>query len=222
MSKQNKLMLFIMKKITLLLAVLLLGNVVQAAEMINFSDNRRFPISLNDAEPIQFTERGIEFFIFPDGQFDFNTVPSQGENYYRTGRRDNNATYGSPNTINLGIRIEHDNFGRIRRIGNVFINYDFNDRIKRIGSVYMTYNRFALSQVGGLKIVYNRRGQIVNYIGFVKGRNFNGNYNSNDIFNSNDNFNDNFNDNDTENDYYYYRNNGTKAKIEEEKKVEKK
>jgi hypothetical protein len=30
----------------------------------------------------------------------------------------------------------------VRRVGNVFINYDANDRIKRIGSVYMAYNRF--------------------------------------------------------------------------------
>jgi hypothetical protein len=41
----------------------------------------------------------------------------------------------------------------------VFIN-DVNDRVKRIGSVYMTYNR-SLERVGGLEIIYNRRGQIV-------------------------------------------------------------
>ena len=66
--------------------------------------------------------------------------------------------------------MEHDDFGRVRRIGNVFINYDSNDRIKRVGSVYMSYNRFALEQVGGLQIIYNRRGQIVDMVGSVKGR----------------------------------------------------
>jgi hypothetical protein len=51
-----------------------------------------------------------------------------------------------PNTRNQKVKVEHDNFGRVRRVGNVFINYDANDRIKRVGSVYMAYNRFALEQ----------------------------------------------------------------------------
>jgi hypothetical protein len=33
---------------------------------------------------------------------------------------------------NFGVKVEHDNFGRVRRVGNVFINYDANDRIKRV------------------------------------------------------------------------------------------
>ena len=210
-----------MKKITLLVAILLIGSIANASEKTNYSEERRFPISIIDAEPIQFTERGIEFFIFPDGQFDFNTVPSQGENYYRkTGRRDFNATYGAPSGYDTGIKIEHDNFGKIRRIGNVFINYDFNDRIKRIGSVYMTYNRFALAQVGGLKIIYNRRGQIIDYIGCVKGRRF-----SNENCTVNYNFSNSNNDNNQEileNDNYYYRTDGTKTKADNDKKVEKK
>lgn len=212
-----------MKKITLLVAILLIVSIANASETRYFSGESRFPININEAEPIQFTERGIEFFIFPDGQFDFNTVPSQGENYYRTkGRRDYNTTYGAPNACNAGIRIEHDSFGRIRRIGNVFINYDLNDRIKRIGSVYMTYNRFALAQVGGLKIVYNRRGQIVDYVGCVKGRtNFNENCNYN--YNSSTNYNDynNYQDN-TENDGYYYRTAGSNSTADKDKKEEKK
>jgi hypothetical protein len=47
---------------------------------------------------------------------------------------------------NYGVKVEHDNLGRVRQVGNVFINYDANDRVKRIGSVYMTYNRYALER----------------------------------------------------------------------------
>ena len=84
-----------------------------------------------------------------------------------------NATYGAPaNTVLSGVKIEHDKQGRVRRIGNVFVNYDANDRIKRIGSVYMTYNNFALTRVGNLQIVYNRRGQIIDMIGTVNGRSY--------------------------------------------------
>jgi hypothetical protein len=49
----------------------------------------------------------------------------------------------------------------VRRVGNVSISYDRYDRVERIGSVQMSYNRYALERVGGLEIIYNRRGQIV-------------------------------------------------------------
>jgi hypothetical protein len=32
----------------------------------------------------------------------------------------------------------------------------------------MSYNRFALERVGGLEIIYNRRGQVVDIFGSVK------------------------------------------------------
>jgi hypothetical protein len=53
---------------------------------------------------------------------------------------------------NFGVKVEHDNFGRVRRVGNVFINYDANDRIKRIGLSTWLYNRFALEQVGDYRL----------------------------------------------------------------------
>ncbi len=179
-----------MKKITFLVASILLfgGGVANATEKNNFSHERRLPVDFRNAEPIVFTERGVEFFVFPDGQFDFNTRPSTGADmYYKPSRRSAvNKTYGAPASFrngNYGVKVEHDNMGRVRRIGNVMINYDSNDRIKRVGSVYMTYNRYALEQVGGLQIIYNRRGQIVDMVGTVKGgrayqysQNNNGNY----------------------------------------------
>lgn len=208
-----------MKKITLLVAsIFLVGSVANASEIINFSDENRFPLDFSDANPIEFTERGITFYVFPDGQFDFNTTPSYGEIYYKPARNSSvNKTFGAPATLrnsNRGVRIEHDEMGRVRRLGNVFINYDGYDRIKRIGSVYMTYNRFALAQIGGLRIIYNRRGMIVDFIGNVKGfRNYNYNPYNNEDYNY---------DNETEyndEDYYYYKSDGTKAKIEDKNEV---
>jgi hypothetical protein len=55
-------------------------------------------------------------------------------------------------------------------IGNISINFDSNDRVRRIGSVQMSYNRFALERVGGLEIIYNRRGQVVDIFGCKGGR----------------------------------------------------
>lgn len=204
-----------MKKITLLVAsIFLVGSVANASEIINFSDERRLPVDFRDAEPIVFTERGIEFFVFPDGQFDFSTRPSTGDLYYKPTRRGAvNGTHGAPAQVqngNYGVRVEHDNFGRVRRVGNVFINYDGNDRIKRIGSVYMTYNRIALAQVGGLQLIYNRRGQIIDMVGSVKGRRNHG-Y-SQDYYSSG------YENTSTSNDqdYYYYKTDGTKVKMEDD------
>jgi hypothetical protein len=40
----------------------------------------------------------------------------------------------------------------------------------------MHYNRFALTQIGGMRIVYNRLGQIVHTVGSVKRHGFTPNY----------------------------------------------
>lgn len=205
-----------MKKITLLVAsIFLIGSGVANATEKN---NSRSPVDFRNADPIVFTERGVEFYIFPDGQFDFNTRPSNGDMYYKSGRRNGpNMTYGSPSNRqnrNYGVKVEHDYTGKVRRIGNVFINYDANDRIKRVGSVYMTYNRYALTQVGGLQIIYNRRGQIVDIFGAVKGRR-EYQYSQN---NNNDNDHDyGNNQNSNDQDYNYYKTRGAKAQNEDGK-----
>jgi hypothetical protein len=225
-----------MKKITFLVASILLfgGGVANATEKNTFSHERRLPVDFRNAEPIVFTERGVEFFVFPDGQFDFNTRPSTGgDMYYKSARSSAvNRTYGAPSNFrneNYGVKVEHDNMGRVRRIGNVFINYDSNDRIKRVGSVYMTYNRYALEQVGGLQIIYNRRGQIIDMVGSVKGRrayenndgNYEPNYGGNQNNNDNDDCDDDHGNNQNSNDQnqYYFKNGGTKAQKEDTKVV---
>lgn len=229
-----------MKKITqvLVIAVLALGlHSAKASDKKVFDDvsTRNYPpVDYRYADPIVFMERGIEFYVFPNGEFDFNTVTTTAPRP-RGGRGNVNATYGAPgsytntnsynNVRNNGTKIEHDYMGRVRRIGNVFINYDNVGRVKRVGSVYMNYNSFALSQVGGLRIIYDRRGRIINIVGVVNGYSSNYNYNTQNGYNQNNNYyNDNDNGYDNEEDYYYYRQDGTKAKMSSEdiKEVEKK
>jgi hypothetical protein len=204
-----------MKKITLLVASALL--VVNVA---NAQRNER----CNFDEPISFTERGIEFFVFLNGDFDFNTRPSdsQGDYYFRGAGKKGadvlNRGSVARGPVNYGVLIEHDSFGRVRRVGNTFINYDFNDRVTRIGSVYMLYNRFALTQVGNLRIIYDRGGEIVDMIGQVKGFRNNGftntYYGPSTVCNND--FDNSYSYNNS-NDYYYYKADGTRAKIEEKK-----
>ena len=206
-----------MKKITLLVAsILLVGSVANASEIINISGEERTN-SYSFDEPISFTERGITFYVFTNGDFDFNTRPedSQGNYYYKTAGKKEVVT-PERRPMNYGTRIEHDSFGRVRRIGNTFINYDSRDRVSRIGSVYMRYNRTALTQIGGMKIFYNQNGAIVDTIGSIRGYNNYGyayHYNNHD-----DDYTSNYtSSNNNDSDYYYYKADGSKARNEDDR-----
>ena len=85
---------------------------------------------------VNFIERDVEFFIFTNGEFDFNT-------HYTSNRN------------RKGVYITRDYRGRIERIGNSFINYDHYGNVTRIGNVFMKYYRGQLTDVGNLKIRYD-------------------------------------------------------------------
>lgn len=215
-----------MKKHVLFLAMMLLGLTSATATTAGDAVLNREDLNTTRyrfAEPIVFIERGVEFLIFPDGSFDFNTDfgSNHTEVYYRTPRPRRgsiNPTYGAPGTVRNvqfssprtpGVIITHNSLGQVRRIGNVFINYDRQGRIKRAGSVYMSYQRGngLLRQVGGLRVSYNRWGEIVHVSGMVNpsntgltcgvGSGYGGHNNTG--FTTIDNYDE---------DYYYYRKNG--------------
>ena len=171
--------------------------------------NNYYAIDYRDAEPIEFRERGISFYIFPNGDFDFNT--GNGSYIARRG--------GTPTTQTVergarGIKIEHDYNGRVRRIGNVFVNYDYYGRVRRIGSVYMTYNSFALTRIGGMRLFYNYHGQIIGVTGYINEYNYGYTYNpcpNGYIGGTYDN--DDYGDDD---DFYYYKKDGSKEKMRKE------
>ncbi len=152
-----------MKTTTLLAAILMVTGTATANTDVAFTAPRGHVLFSND-HPIEFTERGMHFMVFPNGEFDFSTQPSTSGDYYR-GNRGN--THGATAHFG-GIRVAHDAQGRVRRVGNVYINYDAFNRVKRIGTVYMTYHRDRLTQIGGLRLVYDRRGRLTDMIGRVK------------------------------------------------------
>ena len=210
-----------MKKITLLVvaSILLVGNMALASENPVFSDNknrRGYYIDYRDAEPIIFRERGIEFMLFPNGEFDFNTRPS-GPRYHVNGTNGAPGTRGYYGPSERGIRVEHDNFGRVRRVGNVYINYDAFGRVKRIGTIYMSYNSFAVTKVGNMRIVYDRRGRIVDVYGFINHANGGYFYNPGTHYSGgNGHYDDDYGDDYNDDDYYYYRKDGSKAKMSDD------
>ena len=229
-----------MKRQVLFMAAMLLGltsatattagNAVSNGEDFNTTRNRY-------TQPILFVERGVEFLIFPDGSFDFNTdifssVPDDDNYYYRRSktrtktrsRRGTNRTHGAPGTTynnrERGVIVTHDRLGRVRRVGNVFINYDRSGRLKRAGSVYMTYRRGQLKQVGGLRILYNRYGDVIGTRGSVNRSNqgcgicgisgCTADHFDSDAYHSDNDWDNDWNDDE---DYYYYKKNGKVKKL---------
>ena len=208
-----------MKKNAVVLALLIgMFGIVNANETANNKTISLETSRYGYMEPFEFTERGVVFYVFPNGEFDFNTQPQ-----YRRTRRGNshvNISYGAPRSYTHagGIRIEHDHLGRIRRVGNVFMNYDRSGRIKRIGSVYMNYRYNLLRNIGGLHIYYNPHHRVIRTTGSIKPRigcHFCGShtcsinhYSGNDYYYHSDSDNNWQNDDDM----YYYKNGKEKKK----------
>lgn len=84
-------------------------------------------------DAVNFMERGVEFFIFTNGDFDFEIRSNE--------RR---------------MRIRRNFKGEIRNIGNVYIRYDVQGNVTRIGNISIRYFRGRLANVGDLKVRYDR------------------------------------------------------------------
>jgi hypothetical protein len=207
-----------MKKLILLFASLLMSLTTATASEFHHGKKGKHINKLKryrNAQPIMFVDRGVEFLVFPDGSFDFNTNSNDDDyRYDKYRRRSNlNTTFGAPKRYYRyqGVSISHDNDGKVRRIGNVYLNYDRYGKIKRAGNVYMNYNRGngRLIQVGSLHVTYNRWGEIVRTHGRVN-HNFKHNYRySDDCENHWDEDDDFYNDIEP---YYYYKQKNTKAR----------
>ncbi len=127
-----------MKKLGLLLAVLLV------LQSLNAKISRR-PLWHRISQPVKIKVRHIDFYVFPNGDFDFNT---HGSHYQHAGY--------------LGVRIEKDRFGKIRRVGNIYIDYNRYGQVARIGPVFIKYNRRGLVvKIGTKRLRYHRRGYYV-------------------------------------------------------------
>lgn len=136
-----------MKKGILLLLGMMTMATINANNITKSTSKLGVTYRYNDA--VTFVERGVQFHVFLNGDFDFNT-------HYRNTRYYD--YYGKRVRSNRGVRIDRDRRGRVRRVGNTFINYDARGNVKRIGSVYMRYRFGQLTDVGNLRIRYDRWG----------------------------------------------------------------
>ncbi|WP_133547078.1 hypothetical protein, partial [Salegentibacter sp. 24] len=119
-----------------------------------------------------FVENGVEFAVYPNGEFDFYYNPEF--------RRTQVLNISTPNmniSYNAGYNydayIQYDDYGAVIQIESVPVYYDYYGRIIRAGNVDINYNRYGrIARVGNLYIHYNRFNRITNYTGFINHFNY--------------------------------------------------
>ncbi|WP_405605995.1 hypothetical protein [Polaribacter sp. Asnod1-A03] len=185
------------KGLLLLLGMFIMVSTVEANNNNNLPNTYSFNYALENA--VNFEEKGVEFFVFINGEFDFNT------SYYDYNGRE----------INRNINIDRDFRGRIRRVGNSYINYDSFGNVTRIGNVSMRYFRGQLTRVGNLRVSYDRWGYPI-FNGNVKDNYYSSNgirinlnigdiFDYNNVYFSHRNFSINYTKIREDNRYFYYR-----------------
>ncbi len=159
--------LAIMKNLVLLItAMFLVGTTVNAAttSSTNLATVNTYVSGYGNS--FIFVEGGIEFSVFPDGQFDFY-IPQYGPNV-SLGFSSPNVSISFNSGYNYSPYVQYDDFGAIIQIENVPIYYDYYGRITRVGSVNICYNNFGrVVWVGGLHIFYNRYNVFSHYTGYI-------------------------------------------------------
>ncbi len=156
-----------MKNLSTLLAVLFLGFGIAHAEKVE-DDNRYRGYTDN----FIFVEGGIEFAVFPDGQFDFNYLDNgpQLNGYVDVG----NVNISFNTGYDYDPYVQYDQYGAVIQIENTPIYYDSYGRVIQAGDVYINYRNGYVNRIGNLYVRYSRPGIILNYTGYINV--FNRNY----------------------------------------------
>ena len=149
-----------MKKCYILIAILLLP----AALMAGIERNRGY------GETFIFYEGGVEFAIFPDGQFDFFFSPRYDS--YQSFRINPRSDFRFNMGRNYDRYVQYDDYGAVIQIAHVPVFYDHYGRIIQAGSVPIDYNFFGqVERIGNLILHYDQFQRLVGYSGFINVRN---------------------------------------------------
>ncbi len=152
-----------MRNLTLIFAFLFIGWSVSASVKSKPTTTNFY--NYNDS--FIFVEGGVEFAVYPNGEFDFYFNPDL--------RRGNSFNLSTPNvniSYNAGYNydpyVQYDDYGAVIQIENVPIYYDYYGRIIQAGNIFLDYNNFGrLARVGNLRIHYNHAHHVTHYSGYI-------------------------------------------------------
>lgn len=115
-------------------------------------------------ESFTFVEGGITFAVFQNGEFDFYINPRAGFNF---GYHSNNVNITFNSGYNYDAYVQYDDFGAIIQVENIPVFYDYYGRVTRIGNIDINYNYGRLVRLGGLHVYYDRNGYYSHYSGYI-------------------------------------------------------
>ena len=116
-----------------------------------------------------FVEAGIEFSVFPDGQFDFY-AQAFGPNI-NFGIQNRNVNFSFNTGFDYNPFVQYDTFGAVIQIENTPVFYDFYGRVSQIGNIFINYNGFGrVNRIGGLNLFWNNN-VFLRHTGFINGFN---------------------------------------------------
>lgn len=152
-----------MRNLTFIFALLFVGWSVSASANPKSATTNFF--NYNDS--FIFVEGGVEFAVYPNGEFDFYFNPDF--------RRGNSVHISSPNVnisynsgYNYNPYVQYDDYGAVIQIENVPVYYDYYGRIVQAGDIFISYNNFGrLARVGNLHVHYNPHHRITHYSGYI-------------------------------------------------------
>ena len=151
-----------MKKLYLLFTFLVVGFSAKAVSVAEANFARP---GYHDA--FIFVERGVEFAVFPDGQFDFFFNPRG--NFSRI---PSHINYSFNAGYDYGPFVQYDDYGAVIQIENVPVYYDYYGRITQAGRVKIRYNAFGMvNRVGNLFVHYDPYHRYTHSSGYINQRN---------------------------------------------------
>jgi hypothetical protein len=159
-----------MKKIALTLVTFVMVLFTQVT-----ATNTNSALSNGYGNSFTFSENGITFAIFQNGEFDFYL-----NNYARSTAtiQINNVNISFNAGYNYNAYVQYDRFGAVIQIMNTPIYYDYYGRVTQIGNVDIQYNQNRLIRLGNMRVYYNNYGQYAYYSGYINNYNRYYTYNS--------------------------------------------
>jgi len=161
-----------MKKLALLFTAMFLIGISVHATTTNLTKNNSYNNGFKKGygKSFIFTEGGIEFSVFPDGQFDFY-APHYGPDphFYMNAPR---VSFSFNTGYDYGPYVQYDDYGAIIQIENIPIYYDYYGRIIKAGNINIHYNSYGhVSRVGQLYVHYDRHHRFSHYSGYINAYN---------------------------------------------------
>lgn len=167
-----------MKRMLLFIAAGLMMMTTAQANEIDLKESNDFKINstlYRNAQPVLFTYNNVDYAIFPDGRIEFE-MPQRNvrSSHYRRSSTRRYNTYSTSILNNRRQFVRYNRKGQVVKIGNTRLFYNRLGMIKKVGNLDVGYAYGVLNRVGGLEVLYNRRGRMIAARGHVQVRNFYG------------------------------------------------